>query len=95
MHIQLRNLIYPHFVLLLIFSTPSLHAQQNSLPRTIQIGADLDALRTLLEEDCQETETLNYTGAMAAPFETQTQVNYSGLEIFGAARDVEFMGLPS
>ncbi len=61
------------------------------LPRAIQIGQPAEALRSLLEEDCERTEELHYTGEMAAPFTAQTQINCFGLAILGAERDVELM----
>jgi len=36
-------------------------------------------------------EEIQYTGELAAPFEEQLQINCSGLNAFGAPREVEFM----
>lgn len=64
---------------------------ESPLPRTIQLGSTVESLRPLLAEDCSQTEELHYTGEMAAPFGEQTQVNCTGLDIFGARRRAEFM----
>ena len=65
--------------------------QEPSLPRAIQLGKSVEALRPLIEQDCHRTEELHYTGEMAAPFDEQVQVDCAGLEVFGARRNVEFM----
>ncbi len=61
------------------------------LPRLIQLGAPVNALRSLLAEDCEHIEELHYTGEMAAPFSDQVQVNCARLQAFGGRRDAELM----
>lgn len=62
-----------------------------TLPRSIQLGEMPSALRPLLAEDCIRMEEIQYTGELAAPFKEQLQINCSGLNAFGAPREVEFM----
>lgn len=60
-------------------------------PRTFQVGAMPDALRPLLAADCDSLAEHHYTGAVAAPFTEQTQVDCLGLDVLGARRKVEFL----
>jgi len=62
-----------------------------TLPRSIQLGEMPSVLRPILAEDCMRMEEIQYTGELAAPFEEQLQINCSGLNAFGAPREVEFM----
>lgn len=62
-----------------------------TLPRSIQLGEMPSVLRPILAEDCIRMEEIQYTGELAAPFEEQLQINCSGLNAFGAPREVEFM----
>ena len=62
-----------------------------TLPRSIQLGEMPSVLRPILAEDCIRMEEIEYTGELAAPFEEQLQINCSGLNAFGALREVEFM----
>ena len=64
---------------------------ETSLHRAIRLGKSLETLRPVFEEGCAHLEEVRYTDEMAAPFDEQTQVNCSGLEILGARRDVEFL----
>jgi hypothetical protein len=60
-------------------------------PRAFQVGAMPDSLRPLLTADCDRLEEHHYTGATAAPFTEQTQVDCFGLQVLGAQRKVEFL----
>lgn len=62
-----------------------------TLPRSIQLGEIPSVLRPILAEDCIRMEEIQYTGELAAPFKEQLQINCSGLNAFGAPREVEFM----
>lgn len=58
------------------------------LPRSIQLGEMPSVLRQILAEDCIRMEEIQYTGELAAPFKEQIQINCSGLNAFGAPREV-------
>lgn len=61
------------------------------LPTMLSLGRELAAVRSRVESECRHFEEFRYTGAAAAPWTEQTQIDCHGLAILGSRRKVELM----
>ena len=82
-------------LLLLIFQQNPLFSfsqgQIQVIKRAIPTGVSEEKLKGQILDRFPKARVQYYTGAMAAPFNKQTQVTCQGVEVFGRGRRVELM----
>ena len=71
-------------------ATPSA-AEKSLFPILLEMNQPLDKAKPRIENACASTKVMEYTGAMAAPYGHQTQINCFDLAVLGKPRKVEFM----
>ncbi len=72
-------------------AAPSSTGEEGYFPPLLEMNQTLAEARPRIEAACGSTNVLEYTGAMAAPYEHQTQVDCFDLPVTGRPRKVEFM----
>ncbi|MDH3338322.1 MAG: hypothetical protein OER22_15510 [Gammaproteobacteria bacterium] len=65
--------------------------EEGLFPALFDMNQSIDEARPRIEAACARTSVLQYTGAMAAPYEHQTQIDCFDLLVMGKPRKVEFM----
>lgn len=60
-------------------------------PTLFEMNQSIDEAQPRTEARCPRTNVVEYTGAMAAPYERQTQIDCFDLVVLGQPRKVEFM----
>lgn len=65
--------------------------EEGLFPALFEMDQSVDEARPKIEAACARTSVLEYTGAMAAPYHHQTQIDCFDLLVMGKPRKVEFM----
>lgn len=74
-----------------LLAVTSVASQDGLFPSLFDMNQSINEARPRIEAACGRTSVLEYTGAMAAPYEHQTQIDCFDLSVMGKPRKVEFM----
>lgn len=87
----MKNLATPIVIFILFISCQFHSFKETDFHKAFILGTNVDTLLPVLESSSDSIKQFRYSGEVAAPFTTQTQIDCYGFEVFGKKRKVEFL----